>query len=146
MRRLVAPALLVVGLAVAGFTLPATADVPRDRGLLDPVVPPLPAEASVWSRDGTLGNGRQQHSFRYRVTTAEEYWSLELFLLDRRGRQVASAYQNVGADPMSGRDVFRFSSRSARPGKFTIRARLTWGDYDRAEQWLEPHTFRMRSR
>lgn len=146
MRRLVAHALLVVGLAVVGLTAPAAADEPRSRGLLDPLVPPMPAEANVWSRDGVLKQGRQKHVFRYRVETAEALWALELFLVDTQGRQVAFSHQRSGSDPASGRDTFRFWSQATVPGRFTIRAKLTWGDYDQAEKWLEPRTFRLRER
>lgn len=150
MRRHVAHVLLAIclsltGLAIVSSVAAATAG-PAQRGHLDPLVPPLPAEASVSSRNGVIDPGRQSHSFRYRVDTAEEFWSLELFLTDSRGRPVASAYQNVGADPKVGRDVFRFASHAIRPGNFTIRAKLTWGDYDRAEKWLEPRTIHLRKR
>ena len=144
MRRVIAYTVLVAGLALGGLPLPSpAAAVPRTDGLLGPITP-LPAEAAVWSPDGVFKKGRQQHTYRYEVDTDEEYWSLELFLYDPRDRKVASAFQAIGADPMSGRANFRFWSQATRPGTFTIRARLTWGDYDREERWLEPRTFRLR--
>lgn len=153
MRRVMAcaglVAVLVSGLVVGGppslaaSSLAPSSAAAASGGLLGPG-PPLPAEAAVWSSDGVLKKGRQQHAYRYQVETDEPYWSLELFVLDSRNHQVASAFQAVGADPMSGRANFRFWSQATRPGRFTIRARLTWGDYDREERWLEPRTFRLR--
>lgn len=137
---------LVLGLVLGATSVPASATAAvRAGGLLGPVGP-LPAEAGVSAADGVLAKaGSQQHAFHYRVETDETTWSLELFLVDPRGRQIASSYQNVGGDPMVGRDVFRFWSRGIRPGKYTIKARLTWGDYDQVAEWLEPSTFRLRS-
>ena len=132
MKRAIAYAVLVAGLVVGSLSAPAQAGEP------------LPAEASVRTSDGALEHGSQKHAFHYRVETNETTWSLELFLIDPSGRQIASSYQAVGADPKVGRDVFRFWSQSTRPGRFTIRARLTWGDYDQAVRWLEPRTFRLR--
>jgi hypothetical protein len=145
LRRFVAYA-VAVGLAVVALAVPAAADVPAERGLLDPVNAPLPAEATVWSPDGVFEQGRQEHGFRYRVQTDEPSWSIELFLVDPRGRQIGFSNHRAESDPASGRGTFRFWSQSTVPGKFTIRAKLTWGDYDRAEKWLAPQTFRLRRR
>jgi len=146
MKRLVAHAVLVAGLLVTSPGYAADA-APRTDGLLDFLIPPEPTvDARFWSPDGTLGPGRQTHAYRYRVETDESFWSLELFLLDPKGRRIASAQQASGADPASGRDLFRFWSQGTRPGRFTIKAKLSWGDYDRAERWLEPRTFRLRRR
>ncbi|MDQ4055455.1 MAG: hypothetical protein M3237_22565 [Actinomycetota bacterium] len=150
MKRLVAHAALVAGLALGGLSMAspgyAGPAAPRTDGLLDLLTPPQrPAKATVWSSDGVLEEGRQRHAFRYRVQTAEA-WSLELFLLDPNGRQISFSNQQSGADQPNGRDVFRFWSQGTRPGKFTIKAKLTWGDYDQAERWLEPRTFRLRRR
>ncbi len=131
MRRAIAYAVLAAGLVVGGLPTPAQA------------AGPLPAEASVWSPDGVLKHGHQRHAYRYTVETAE-YWSLEIFVIDPRGHQVASDYQTSGADPKKARVAFGLWSQATRPGKFTIKARLTWGDYDREERWLEPRTFRLR--
>ena len=144
MRRAIAYAVLVAGLALGGLPLPTPASaVTHSDGLLGPNAP-LPAEAAVWSPDGVLKKGRQRHTYRYQVETDEAYWSLELFVYDPRHHKIASAFQAIGADPMSGRANFRFWSQATRPGRFTIKARLTWGDYDREERWLEPRTFRLR--
>jgi hypothetical protein len=134
MRRAIAYAVLAAALLVGSATVPAQAG------------DPLPADAGVRTADGTLKHGSQKHAFHYRIETNEATWSLELYLIDPSGRQIASSYQAVGADPKVGRDVFRFWSQSTRPGKFTVRARLTWGDYDQSVRWLEPQTFRLRGR
>jgi hypothetical protein len=133
MTRAIAYAAVAVGLALGGLTSPAPASAA-----------PLPAEASVWSPSGVFEKGAQRHAYRYEVETAEAYWSLEIFVYDSRGRQIAFDNQTSGADPSSARASFRFWSQATRPGRFTIKTKLSWGDYDREERWLEPRTFRLR--
>ena len=146
MKRLVAYAALVASLLVTSTGYAAGA-APRADGLLDFLTPPEPTvDARFWSPDGTIGLGRQRHAYRYQVEAGESFWSLELFLLDPKGRRIASGFQAGGADPARGRGLFRFWSQGTRPGRYTIKAKLSWGDYDRAERWLEPRTFRLRRR
>lgn len=102
------------------------------------------ATGSVRSPDGVLKRGCQRHPYRYRVRASESDWSLELFLIDRRGRTVANGYEWKGADPAKGRGRFRFCSQATRPGRFTVRSRLTWDDGAYHEKRLEPRRIRLR--
>jgi hypothetical protein len=102
------------------------------------------ATGSVHSGDGVLQRGCQSHGYRYRVRPGGTDWSLELFLVDPRGKQLATGYEWKGNDPRRGRGRFHFCSQATRPGKFTVRSRLTWDDGRYHEKWLEPRTFRLR--
>ena len=48
-----------------------------------------------------------------------------------------------GHDPNRGRGRFHFCSQSTRPGRFTVRSRLTWDDGEYHEKWLAPRTIRL---
>lgn len=102
------------------------------------------ADGGVRSHDGVLERGCQSHPYRYRVEAGESDWSLELFLVDRRGRTVANGYEWKDADPAQGRGRFRFCSQVTKPGRFTVRARLTWDDGAYHETRLEPVRIRLR--
>lgn len=102
------------------------------------------ATGTVRSPDGVLRHGCQTHPYRYRVRPADADWSLELFLVDRRGRRVGTGYEWQGADPARGRGRFELCSQATRPGRFTVRARLTWDDGVYHAKWLEPRKIRLR--
>jgi hypothetical protein len=101
------------------------------------------ASASVHSGDGTFERGCQSHGYRYRVRPGGSDWSLELFLIGPGGKQVSTGYEFKGHDPKRGRGRFHFCSQATRPGKFTVRSRLTWDDGQYHEKWLEPRTIRL---
>ena len=102
------------------------------------------ATGSVHSGDGRFEHGCQSHPYRYRVRPRGSDWSLEIFLIDPRGKQIATGYEWKGADPKRGRGRFEFCSQSTRPGKFRVRSRLTWDDGMEHQKWLEPRTIRLR--
>ena len=102
------------------------------------------ATGSVHSGDGIFEKGCQSHGYRYRVRPGGSDWSLELFLIGPRGKQVSTGYKFNGHDPNGGRGRFHFCSQSTRPGRFTVRSRLTWDDGEYHEKWLEPRTIRLR--
>lgn len=101
------------------------------------------ATGSVHSGDGVFEKGCQSHRYRYRVRPRDSDWSLELFLIGPRGKHVSTGYQFKGHDPKRGRGLFHFCSQSTRPGRFTVRSRLTWDDGQYHEKWLEPRTIRL---
>ncbi len=138
-RRLAAAALTAGAL---GVTPPATAlpDAEDELHSLQHVR----ATGSVHSSDGTFEKGCQSHGYRYRVRGEGSDWSLELFLIDPRGRQTATGYEWKGLDPKRGRGRFEFCAQATRPGKFTVRSRLTWEDGQYHEKWLEPRTIQLR--
>jgi hypothetical protein len=132
-QRLAAAVLAAGALAV---TAPATA-------LTDPAdelhsLQHVRATGSVHSSDGVFERGCQTHPYRYRVRPKGSDWSLELFLVGPRGRQVSTGYEWNGRDPKRGRSRFEFCSQATQPGRFTVRSRLTWDDGQYHEKWLEP--------
>jgi hypothetical protein len=135
-----AVAVLTAGVLAVGSPANALSD-PADA--LHPLQH-VGATASVHSGDGVLQRGCQSHGYRYRVRPGGSDWSLELFLVDPRGKQLATGYEWKGNDPRRGRGRFHFCSQATRPGKFTVRSRLTWDDGRYHEKWLEPRTFRLR--
>jgi len=138
-RRLAAAVLTAAALAV---TPPAIAlpDAEDELHSLQHVR----ATGSVHSSDGVFERGCQSHGYRYRVRAEGSDWSLELFLIDPRGKQIATGYEWKGSDPKRGRGRFEFCAQATRPGKFTVRSRLTWDDGRYHEKWLEPRTVRLR--
>ena len=139
LRRLAAAILAAGTLMVAA---PATA-VP-DPGATLHSLEHVKATGEVRSRDGRFERGCQSHGYRYEVRPHGSDWSLELFLIDSRGKRIANGYEWKGADPREGRGRFEFCAQSTRPGKFTVRSRLTWDDGEYHEKWLEPRTIRLR--
>ena len=84
----------------------------------------------VWSPDGVLTQGCHGHRYRYALDVpAGESWALDLALVNRRGRTVASGYELKGADPQRGGGRFMFCSGAVRPGRYKIKAELTWSHY-----------------
>lgn len=139
LRRLAAAVLTACALAVA---TPATAAPDPDATLHS--VEHVRATGEVRSGDGRFERGCQSHGYRYEVRAHGSDWSLELFLIDSRGKRVATGYEWKGADPREGRGRFEFCAQSTVPGKFTVRPRLTWDDGQYHEKWLEPRTIRLR--
>jgi len=138
-RRLAA-AILTAGLLTFAPPASALTDPGQELHSLQHVR----ATGSVHSGDGRLERGCQTHGYRYRVRPGNSDWSLELFLVGPRGKQVATGYEWKGNDPRRGRGRFHFCSQATRPGKFTVRSRLTWDDGQYHEKWLEPRTIRLR--
>ena len=138
-RLLAAAALAVGSLAIAS---PATSLSDPEAQLHS--LQHVRATGSVHSGDGAFERGCQSHGYRYRVRPSGSDWSLELFLIGPGGKQVSTGYEWKGRDPKRGRGHFDFCSQSTRPGKFTVRSRLTWDDGEYHEKWLEPRTIRLR--
>jgi hypothetical protein len=137
-QRVVAAALLAGALA---FVSPANAlsDPGQELHSLEHVR----ATGSVHSGDGTFERGCQSHGYRYRVRPGGSDWSLELFLIGPGGKHVSTGYEFKGHDPKRGRGRFHFCGQATRPGRFTVRSRLTWDDGRYHEKWLEPRTIRL---
>jgi hypothetical protein len=106
------------------------------------------ASAKVWSRDGVLRKGCPGHRYRYAVkapTGNGDSWSLEVYLVNRRGRTVAMGYERMGSDPKEGRGRFQFCSQNMRPGRYKVKALLNWSHYsDEYQRWAKPRTIRLR--
>jgi hypothetical protein len=135
-------------LAAAALTLAALAVTPPASALTNPQeqlhgLQHVRATGSVHSGNGVFERGCQSHAYRYSVRPGGSDWSLELFLVGPRGKRVSTGYEWKGRDPRQGRGRFRFCSQATRPGKFTVRSRLTWDDGAYHERWLEPRTIRL---
>lgn len=101
------------------------------------------ATGAVHSRDGVLKRGCQSHPYRYRVRPGGSDWSLEVFLIGPRGKHISTGYEWKGRDPRRGHGHFDFCAQATRPGRFTVRSRLTWDDGRYHEKWLAPRTIRL---
>jgi hypothetical protein len=104
------------------------------------------ATAKVWSGDGVLRAGCPGHGYRYAVRVPSgDSWSLEIYLVNRRGRTVAMDYQVKGGDPRKGKGRLQFCSQNMRPGRYKVKALLIWSHYsDEYHEWATPRTIRLR--
>jgi hypothetical protein len=140
MKRLVLAGALLAALLLPVGAVPATAATSAAGEEA--------ASARVWSRDGVLRKGCPGHRYRYAVdapTGNGDSWSLEVYLVNRRGRTVAMSFQVIGADPQDGRGRFLFCSQNMRPGRYKVKALLIWSHYsDEYRLWAKPKTIRLR--
>ena len=95
--------------------------------------------------DGVLRAGCRNYPYRYVLKIRTNDWTLETFLVDRTGETIGSGAYTAGPDPKRQTTSFRFCRYNTVPGRFTIRAKLSWypesGD---REAWLKPSHFRLR--
>ncbi len=134
---------LALALAMTALLLPVGAVSAPAHGS---AVAEDPAGAKVWSRDGVLRKGCPGHRYRYAVRVpAGDSWSLEIYLVNRRGRIKATDYKIKGGDPKQGRGKLQFCSQNMRPGRHKVRALLIWSHYsDEYREWAEPRIIRLR--
>ncbi len=133
LAALLAP-LVVCALVALGLPAPASAAEVH------------PEWGSTSAPDGVLKKGCKRYPYSYAITPPEGYWSLEIFLQDRRGRHVAFAYHVYG-DPLAATRTFKLCKASTRPGRFTMTALLSVEHgTEYAEGWLPPSHFRLRRR
>ena len=126
--------------ALGGTALPATAGAADELHSFEHV----DASGTVRSPDGILRKGCHSHGYRYRVHAPESDWSLELFLIDPDGEQVANGYEWKSHDPARGHGRFELCAQPTRAGTFTVKARLTWDDGEYHEKWLHPLKIQLR--
>ena len=95
--------------------------------------------------DGVLRAGCRNYPYRYVLKIRTDDWTLETFLVDRTGETMASGGYAAGPDPKRTTTSFRFCRDNTVPGRFTIRAKLSWytasGEH---RAWLKPSHFRLR--
>lgn len=103
-------------------------------------------KGSTHARDGRLRSGCHDYGFRYRLNIRTNDWTLETFLRDPGGENIASGAYVADADPKRNRAAhFRFCRYTTQPGRFTIRAKLVY--YNASGEhtvWLERSHFRLR--
>ena len=135
--------LALIGSPLLALLLPlcgasATADLPVARA--------AEATAKIWSTDGVLSKGCPGNKYRYAVDVPDgDSWSLELHLVNRKGRTVAFDYQVGGGDPKQGKGRLQFCSLSIKPGRYKVKAELIWSHYsDQQSVWAKPRTIHLR--
>ncbi len=104
------------------------------------------AYARTWAADQPLRPGCRKVRYRYEVDPpTDQAWGLETFLIGPRGKRIASGALSNTADRKKGRDTFDVCRTSTRPGKFRIRAKLTYYDgWTSHDGWADPTRFRLR--
>ena len=115
--------------------------------VLTGLLPGAPASANTARyghtarRDGTLWPSCHDYRYRYVVKAPTNDWVLETFLIDPTGTRLASNVFGSTSEPRRGRGTFRFCRYSTRPGRFTIRAKLTWynGSTEHRVRFLPSH-------
>jgi hypothetical protein len=128
------PALLALLTAILGGTLV--------------VAGPSAAQAASYGHTGApdriLRDGCHNYRYHYRVKPPTNDWVLETFLVDPRGKKIASGAFISDSDPKRGHGRFRFCRYSTRAGRFTIKAKLSWyNGYAEHKAWLDPSHFRL---
>lgn len=154
-------ALLATAVTAAGLltAVPAAADPPSDpvSGLVGELVGRPGGESGDRRReqrrdlgrthadDGVLRAGCRNYPYRYVLKIRTDDWTLETFLVDRTGETIASGAYAAGPDRKRKTTSFRFCRYNTQPGRFTIRAKLSWytdsGDH---VAWLDRSHFRLR--
>ena len=92
----------------------------------------LPASAwttaygSTGAPDRTLRPGCHSYRYHYVVSPPTGDWLLETRLFDPRGKPRGTNDFLPGSDPAQGHGHFQFCRSTVVPGRFTIRARLSW--------------------
>jgi len=98
------------------------------------VVAPASASAAGGRTHGdpsVFKKGCRAYTFDYRVRTPYDDWTLEVFIRNPRGKGVhSSAFlgkPGPQGHPRRQQDVrWKMCSNASRPGRYTIRAKLTW--------------------
>jgi hypothetical protein len=78
------------------------------------------------ARDRTLRHGCHDYRYHYVVKPGSGDWILETWLYDPRGKPRGSGDFLHGSDPKDGHGLFGICRSTVVPGRFTIKARLSW--------------------
>ena len=122
-------------------------------GLLSAAPPAVAAEerpewGELRASDQVLRRGCRSYEYRYAIRPPEGTWILEVFLVKRTGRKIASGVFQEGQDPEQDEARFRLCRPGTRAGHFVIQGKLTiQDDHDPAietEGWITPAHFRLR--
>jgi hypothetical protein len=88
-----------------------------------------------------------RYAYTYRVNPPTDNWAAELFLVGPKGARLNSAYYVFNADPAAGKGGWRLCRPKTRPGRYTIRMKVSYIDgYDLHEGWVKPTRFRLTRR
>lgn len=84
------------------------------------------AYGHVGAADRALRHGCHDYPYHYVVKSPGDDWILETWLRDPRGKPRGAGDFAPGSDPPRGRGHFGICRSTVVPGRFTIRARLSW--------------------
>ncbi|TIC85723.1 hypothetical protein [Nocardioides sp. GY 10127] len=106
----------------------------------------MAAYGATSAQDGRLHRGCHDYTYGYRVSPPDaDSWGLETFLVDPDGDTIASGGFLSGGDRKKGTGTFRFCRGTTSPGRFTIRAKLTYyTGWEKHAGWVDPTHFRLR--
>ena len=105
----------------------------------------------VGAPDRALQPGCHRYRYHYVVRAPGDDWLLETWLFDPRGRPRGSGDLAPGSDPRRGHGRFGVCRSTVVPGRFTIRARVTWytpgmlptDPTVEHQRWFKPAHFRL---
>lgn len=111
----------------------------------------VPGKPATWGStkapNQVLRRGCAPYRYRYTVTAPTDEWAAEIFLVGPRGKGIASAAFDAGANRARSKAVFRLCAPSLRVGRYTIRMKITWQDgFDQSAGFVRPSTFRLTRR
>jgi len=104
------------------------------------------AMGRTWAASGRLRPGCPKYVYHYRINPPSKSWIVETFLRGPGGKRLASDVIVSGGDPERGTKRFTICASNTRPGRFTIRAKLTYDDDTTGTSpagWLRPSHFRL---
>jgi hypothetical protein len=117
---------------------------------------PASADSSGYGHTGAadrrLRPGCHRYRYHYVLTPPTGDWMFETYLFDPRGKPRGTNDFAPGSDPAQGYGHFGICRSVVVPGRFTIRAQLTWfvppssplGQPTEHTVWLDPSHFRLR--
>ena len=109
------------------------------------------AYGHVGAADRTLRPGCHHYRYHYEVKPSSDDWILETWLRDPRGKPRGSGDFAPGSDPTNGHGFFGICRSTVVPGRFTIKARLSWYTAGMLptdppvehQRWFKPALFRL---
>ena len=138
-------ALATVVAALAGLVL-ALALVPLPTAQAGEGTHRMAKFAKTFRGDGTLKEGCNNYRYGYKISPPKraDTWALETFVTDKRGETIASGGVLEGADPLRGKETFRFCRENTVPGRFKLRGKFTYKvGFDTFNGWIDPTYFRL---
>ncbi|WP_148614268.1 hypothetical protein [Nocardioides rubriscoriae] len=135
MKRLLPAVLTVLALVAALLAFSSPAPAVADTGS---------SWGSATAERQTLREGCRSYPFHYRIDVPGDTWMAEITLANPAGTNIATLTYESGRQPAAGTGRFRFCDVSTRPGRHTIRLKITSYDFrDQSVRRSAPTTFRL---
>ncbi len=102
--------------------------------------------------DQTLRPGCHRYRYHYRVSPPTNSWAAEIFLINRKGRGVASMAIDSASDPKRGWRKWTICRASTVYGRHKIKMKVTYNPQpkdptpDVIAGWVKPSKFRLTRR